>query len=201
MPRVNPGSNYFKEILELYQKADTFIREVESVSPELASRALNQLRWAGGLLLEALASDDQEEFDHRIRNTKTQCHCAMLEAAETGIVGLCQLLTEFDQDYKDVPVADKVPEYIEVRKLRAEIEKKLSDKNFTLMEHEVQTAELCAMFRKLKRGIDLLEASRIELDKAIGKKTREARKFYMQVVYWAVGSFLAALGLLAALFK
>lgn len=125
----------------------------------------------------------------------------MLEAAETGIAGLCELLTEFDQEYRDVPVADKVPDYIKVRKLRAEIEKKLSDKHFATMEHAIQAAELGAMFRKLNRGIDLLEASRIELDKEIRKEAREARKFSMKVVYWAVGSLLAALGFLAALLK
>jgi len=118
MPRSNPDSAYFREIQKLYEETKTFIGEVENVSPYLTSSANDQLGRACFLLIEALASEDEGAFDTNARWAKYQCHFAMAEAAQTGIGGLCQLLTEFDDDYKGIAGGDVLDNYIDSRKVR-----------------------------------------------------------------------------------
>lgn len=165
MARRNPDSAYFTEIQKLLEEAKTFIEEVGNISPYLVRTANDQLGRAGFLLIEAVASEDEDDFDTNARWAKHQCHFAMAEAAQTGIGGLCQLLTEFDNDYKGVPVVDIVDDYIGIRTLRREIEEELSRDQFHQMEPEKQSSRSRAMFISLKDGVRRLDDSRIELDK------------------------------------
>jgi len=186
MPRSNPDSAYFREIQKLYEETKTFIGEVENVSPYLTSSANDQLGRACFLLIEALASEDEGAFDTNARWAKYQCHFAMAEAAQTGIGGLCQLLTEFDDDYKGVPVVDVVDDYIGIRTLRREIEEELSNDEFHKMEPEEQSHRSRAMFVRLRDGVRRLDDSRIELDKLKSAQTREARRFAFKLLVGAV---------------
>ena len=186
MPRSNPDSAYFREIQRLYEETKTFIGEVKNVSPYLASSASDQLGRAGFLLIEAVASDDEDAFDTNARWAKHQCHFAMAEAAQTGIGGLCQLHTEFDDDYKGVPVVDIVDDYIGIRTLRREIEEELSKDEFHEVEPEEQSRRSRAMFFRLRDGVRRLDDSRIELDKLKSAQTREARRFAFKMLVGAV---------------
>ena len=186
----------FQEILNLYGTAETFIKEVELCASDIAFPAINQLRYAGHHLLKGLASKDQQTYDDELDNARDHCHRAMYESSEAGISYLLELLKTFEADYKNVPVIETMPDYINIRKSAALTIKKLSEGRLNRPSTEEQVCAYMEMFRDLKDGVDTLEASRSELNKANRKQLREDRQFTIRVVIGIAAALIALVGIL-----
>lgn len=174
----------FEQILRLYNEAESFIKEVELCVSEIAFPAINELRYSGHHLLKALVSAGPEQFDKELSDAVDHCHRSMYESSEAGIGYLLDLLKAFDTDYRDVPVVETVPDYVEIRALAKNVALKLSQGRLNRSSPRGQASDYMDMFRKLREGVDKLEASRSELNKRKKEQAEASRKFIIQVVFW-----------------
>lgn len=174
----------FEEILRLYNEAESFIKEVELCVSEIAFPAINELRYSGHHLLKALVSAGPEQFNKELSDALDHCHRSMYESSEAGIGYLLDLLKAFDTDYRDVPVIETVPDYVAIRALAKNVALKLSQGRLNRSSPRGQASDYMAMFRKLREGVDRLEASRSELNKRKKEQAGTSRKFIIQVLFW-----------------
>ena len=147
-------------------------------------------------MLKGLASEDQQRFDEELNDARNHCHRAMYEASEAGISYLFELLKTFEIDYKDVPVAETVPDYIDTRLVGMTVAKKLSEGRLNRTSPEEQARNYMDMFRDFKNGVDKLESSRSELNKVKCKQAREDRRFIIRVVFWSATALIGIAGIL-----
>ena len=179
--------------------AECFIKEVEACRSDIPFPAINELRYAGHHLLKGLASEDHESFSRELDDARDHCHRSMYEASEAGIGYLLELLKAFDVDYKDVPVAETVPNYLDVRMLATSVSRELSQGRLNRRSPEDQAQTYMAMFRDLKAGSDKLEASRGELNKKKIEQARDNRGFLVRLVFWVAAALIGIAGILLQL--
>lgn len=182
--RDNCDIDLFQDLQKRFAEAESFIKEVELCERELPFPAINELRYAGHHLLKALVITDRDEFRHELGEVEDHCHRAMYEASEAGIMYLIRLLKQFDRDYKDVVVSDTIPSVLEIRQLGAQAAAKLSRGRLNRKSPATQVHEYIEMFKKLKDGVEILEANRNELNKVKKKEFRDSRRFVAQVLFW-----------------
>lgn len=151
---------------------------------EIAFPAINELRYSGHHLLKALVSAGPEQFNKELSDAVDHRHRSMYESSEAGIGYLLDLLKAFDTDYRDVPVIETVPDYGEIRALAKNVALKLSQGRLNRSSPRGQASDYMAMFRKLREGVDRLEASRSELNKRKKEQAGTSRKFIIQVLFW-----------------
>ena len=188
----------FEEILRLYNEAESFIKEVELCVSEIAFPAINELRYSGHHLLKALASADREQFKKELSDGVDHCHRSMYESSEAGIGYLLDLLKAFDTDYRDVPVTETVPDYVEIRALAKNVALKLSLGRLNRPSPRGQASDYMAMFRELREGVDKLEASRSELNKRKKEQAQASRKFIIQVLFWIAMILIGIAGIVVS---
>ena len=138
---------------------------------------------------------DQNESRKELGEVEDHCHRAMYEASEAGITYLIRLLKQFDRDFKDVVVSDTIPSVLEIRKLGAHAAAKLSCGRLDRESPAAQVQEYMEMFKKLKDGVDILEANRDELNKVKKKAFRDSRRFTAKAFFWVAGTAIGIAGI------
>ena len=188
----------FGEILRLYNEAESFIKEVELCVSEIAFPAINELRYSGHHLLKALVSAGPEQFNKELSDAVDHCHRSMYESSEAGIGYLLDLLKAFDTDYRDVPVIETVPDYVEIRALAKNVALKLSQGRLNRSSPSGQASDYMATFRQLREGVDRLEASRSELNKRKKEQAEASRKFIIQASFWIAMILIGIAGIVVS---
>ena len=197
MRRDSCDRENFQDILKRYNNAESFIKEVELCASAVAFPAINELRYAGHHLLKALTSDDQDESRHELNDVEDHCHRAMYEASEAGIGYLLELLKTFELDYKDIPVRETVPEFLDIRLLGQTASAELCNGRIGRTSPVEQVERYMQTFRELKKGTDKLEASRGELNKVKLRQARENRKFIAQAIFWIAVVLIGIAGIVS----
>ena len=180
----NGANEEYRQIQQLYDEAERFIKEVETGESAVAFPAINELRYAGHHLLKALTSKSPEGSQAELNDVKDHCHRAMYEASEAGIGYLLGLFAIFEADYKDIIVTDTVPDYLEIRALRTTAANELSKGRIDRTSPVEQVRHYMNRYRELREGVEKLEASRGELNKVKIKATNASRRFVYQVLFW-----------------
>jgi len=98
--------NAIKEIIDLFDKAEEKVKEVEQLAQELSVPSINELRYVGYHLARAFCEEDHQELNIQI--TKAQGHCkrAIYDAHEIGIIFMLEQIKIFKETY--IPFSSSV---------------------------------------------------------------------------------------------
>ena len=156
------------ELRHLYEKADSFAREVGELRREVAIPAINELRYAGHHILQS--TDDDGTIDIKgLGKAKSHCERAMYEAAEAGIMFCPDSIRDFGKDYSDVVISEVIHDYPQ-RRARAQqtldvIIRGRSDRDSVESHVDAYMEE----FRVVRDTLRLCDASRDDLNAKMGK--------------------------------
>ena len=187
----------FTSIQDLYRKAEQHIKQVELCQAELPFGAINELRYAGHHLLKGLVAQESgtpKKAEQEFQDAEDHCNRAMYEASEAGIGYLCRLYRIFEEDYKDISLTETIPEYVKSRALIQETVNTLSAGRLNRVSSSEQTSRYLEMFSELYKTINVLEASRPELNKAKIRQVAANRRFF-------IGTGVAIVAATAALIR
>ena len=186
------GPDDFARIRDLYNEAECFIKQVETHQADISIPAINELRYAGHHLLKAVVADDAEVFQKELRKAESHCQRAMYEASESGILYFLGLVNEFAGDFKDVPITQVVPDYVEILTLATQARNQLSAGRLNRESAEEQAAGYMETFGRLEDKITTLDVSRGELNKVKVNQSKTDRRFL-------IGTILSSAGLVVSI--
>lgn len=189
---TNDSPHRIGELRTLYDKADQFVREVAEFEDEVAIPAINELRYAGYHLLQAIGDDGTISKDEQFRRAISHCERAMYEAAEAGINSVLVWIDQFREDYKNIVVKDVVDDYARIlahtRKAQDLIARGRSDQ----MSSSDRVSRYMETFRQLREYSELLEASRDDLNAKLSEQVRDKRRFIIRCLLILLGVVVGA---------
>jgi hypothetical protein len=115
-----------EEVANAFSRAEEEIKKVEDLAGEVAIPAINELRYAGYHVLQAL-SGNSEDQDEQFRRAKRHCERAQYDASDMGVVYLLEKIKIFVDDYKDIAITDVLPDYVGMRSKLEEINDRRAD--------------------------------------------------------------------------
>ena len=154
MNQSNNPVDQFKEIQDIYDTAERFIKEVELCHESVPFPAINQLRYAGHHLLKGLVQDKPQGLNDEFGDVKDHCNRAIYEAADAGLLYLFRLLHKFQTDFKDVPITKVVPNYLTILKLAKDAKAELANGRLERQSPKEHAGRYMGFFRDLKDGIE-----------------------------------------------
>ena len=89
-----------QEIVELFDLAEKYVKEIEQLAQELSIPSVNELRYVGYHLARALASTDHSELDTQVQKAKGHCKRAIYDAHELGIIYCLEQIQAFKQRHE-----------------------------------------------------------------------------------------------------
>ena len=189
---TNDSPHRIGELRTLYDKADQFVREVAEFEDEVAIPAINELRYAGYHLLQAIGDDGTISKDEQFRRAISHCERAMYESAEAGINSVLVWIDQFREDYKNIVVKDVVDDYARIlahtRKAQDLIARGRSDQ----MSSSDRVSRYMETFRQLSEYSELLEASRDDLNAKLSEQVKDKRRFIIRCLLILLGTVVGA---------
>lgn len=169
----------FVEIFELFSLAERKIKYIEHISTKLSIPSLNQLRYAGKHILDALQEDERSEhYILNITEAKSHCQRAIYDAMEIGILHFRRDILDFTNDYGNIIIPPLLPKYIEyIADTNAIVEEigAIKDRNPTKSRAD-KYKQIQKQLDKIKKIALYFEASRPELNKLKEKQAGVERR-------------------------
>lgn len=99
-------------LANLYQQAESVLKSVEQRHGEgLVVPAVNELRYAGYHLVQALQAANAESEKSQLDRACKHCRRSIYDSVEVGIHKCLDQFRLFEHDYRLVQIADTAPEY------------------------------------------------------------------------------------------
>lgn len=183
------------EFRHLYEKADSFTREVGELRSEVLIPAINELRYAGHHLLQSINDNGTIGDVESLRKAKSHCERAMYEAAEAGIMFCLDSIKSFERDYNDMVISEVIHDYPQrrVRVQRAlDIILKGRSGRKSVEDHVDAYME---EFRAVRDILQLCDASRDDLNVKRRREVRDQRRFVTRITFLVLGVLVTVLGI------
>ena len=197
MPEFNEEQKaLLDEISELFKNAEKRLKRSERIE-SLTFPAVNQLRYVSYHLLRAWNSEDPEKITDELRKAKYHCQRAIYDAVEICIVSYLEEIKTFKKDYQGVPIANDLPDYIEIfRRAQA-----AHDLILTRTDHSVEAH--CDAGSENYKEADLAceELAKIiaKLDLARPELNKRQRNEFIKILVAVCGTLFAFIGVIIAL--
>ena len=172
---------------QLYEAADRFAREVGEFRQAIPIPAHNELRYAGHHLLQALDDSGEIADEEQLRRACSHCERAMYEAAEAGVISLLRSLAQFQQDYKDVVVAEVMPAYSDCKAMARKARELLVRGRSKAVAPTETASEYMQAFRELRAASEQLDDARDDLNAKLTDQRRGTRRFIIQTAIALLG--------------
>lgn len=190
------SSDEIARIRDLFRDAEREIKKAEEISGELAVPAVNELRYAGCHLLEALCSDAPHHATEQIARARRHCQRAIFDASDASIIYLLERVRTFQDDYRRFVISAVIPDYTDIKKTISDTRHKIENARADNERRESYYLEAISLVEQLKGIGDRLDDSREELNKAVRRQNRETFRFYLMATLTAVAAVAAVLALL-----
>ncbi|MDH5179452.1 MAG: hypothetical protein OEZ39_02130 [Gammaproteobacteria bacterium] len=180
------------EISKLYSAAEDATKNVEDLHADgIVIPAINELRYAGYHILNALTSENDEDKRSEFSKAKKHCIRASYDAIEVGLLSCLAKYKIFREEYKFEVISSVVPDYLDIQSLVGNIKKFMekADKS----QREKYFSELKSLYDKLNPAIDKLEYARDQLNNAMNARRK---KFYLTIITIILGVIAATFALL-----
>ena len=182
------------ELRRLYEKADSFAREIGEVRGEVQIPAINELRYAGHHLLQSIDDDGVINIES-LRKAKSHCERAMYEAAEAGIMFCLDSIKDFRRDYSDVVISDVIKEYPQrLARVQQTLDLVIMGRS-DRASVETHVDAYMEEFRVARDTLRLFDASRDDLNVKRRQQVREHQRFVIRVLAMLLGILVALLGI------
>lgn len=182
------SSDEIAQVRDLFRNAERQIKRAEEISGELAIPAVNELRYAGWHLLEALCSGGPDNGAEQLARARRHCQRAIFDASDAGVVYLLERVKTFQDDYRRIPISDVIHNYTDLRKNIADTRNEISKARETNESRDGYYQQAASSVIRLKNIVDLLEESREELNKVVRRDNRGAFMSWLMVVITAIGA-------------
>ncbi len=171
MDRMPSPSGETEEIATLFEKAESRIKALELLHNEgLFYHPVNQLRYAGYHIVNAIKNTDSDEQAEEWKRAKRHCQRAIYDASEMALVYCLAEVDGFKKDYKNVDVAPTVSNYLEIIGMARSAQVLIESVNHESREEKYNECD--DLFSKLKPQIDRLNDARPELNKRLRSQRR-----------------------------
>jgi len=178
------------DVRDAYNIAEQHIKLVEH-HEGLAFPPVNELRYAGQHLCRALVETDTSAKEKHYQDALDHCRRASYDALEILLSYYLERCIRFQDDYRQVGIADVLESYLDDRKILNAIKQK------TLIRDYENRAQY---FADIQRDGEIIrdisehwENARPELNKKVEKDRWECRR-------WAVGIIIAVVALIVGIF-
>ena len=197
-----------EDIKRVWDDTETVIKRAERIRGQVVEPAINELRYAGRRLVDAMAvseaagldAEARKQFDSFVMDCLFRCYCAQHDAFDASILFVQRVIREYENEFglalihKQFPwlvdlkakvfeADDLIVESRKDRGRRSEIYRALADDHLPTIVLD---------YRKLVSSRDALIALFIEYDKGTRKETRR----FWSMLWITVGA--AVLGAVVA---
>lgn len=183
----------FSRLRSEYDIADKVMKDVQAFVEEAGIPAINELRYAGYHLLNAVSPLDAEaSSSDELTRAVNHCKRATYEASEAGLLTAFGKISEFKADYQQVVVSSVVQDWTEILTKCDSYRDRITEARQTGVDRTIDHTKFRDAFLDLVAVCRRLDHARDELNKQIQQKQVDARRFIVTTV-------LAVLGVLITL--
>jgi hypothetical protein len=167
-----------KEIASTYSHAENVTSQAERTCEKLPIPSINQLRYAGKHLCQALQLDNYDDAIEQLNRSKTHCQRAIFDAYDTSIAYIGEDLEIFHNKYKEYPSSlfMIVPDYsqkLEIIESARELIREATKNRDNRQEFHAECEPHYENLSKIRKSLKILEPM---LEKHIDDDAKAAKK-------------------------
>jgi hypothetical protein len=120
-----------REIHDLYASAEEAIKFVETIDIEngLPTNLVNELRYAGRHIVNAMICDDPISGKKNVEEAKLHIKRAHSDSNEIALIFMLKMTLKYIDDFKEDNITDILPDYIQIIKRTKAAQKTLAEYN------------------------------------------------------------------------
>ncbi|HEX8470204.1 MAG TPA: hypothetical protein VF633_03750 [Brevundimonas sp.] len=203
----------FARIADEWDKAEKLIKTAEVTRNEVVIASINELRYAGRRLVDALRAADacradptcvksKEDLNRYVSETLSFCQRALHDAVDAIILHVRTQIGEYESEFGHAILADKFPAILEIKKTLRGAEQLVilsrEDRAKRASDYDKLATELIPA---LLEHCDSLEANRSLLQELVAEKRKgEIRDRKVDRRFWITLIGGAILGVIGAVF-
>ena len=166
----------------------------ESISDAVTIPAINELRYAGFHILNAVTEKNVDTASKHMFKAQDHCERAVYDAAAAGLVGITDTINRFQTQYRDIAIGDVVNNIAEIRARVDKAETLLADGESSVDSLDVE--KVVDLLCNLKQDARNLDFHAPDLAVKLRERTKGTRRFVLAVT---IPSALSLLALAAAI--
>ena len=174
-----------------YKKAEDALHSlgIDGSGADIAS--VNELRYAGNHLLQALTASDQGSVDDQLQRALRHCERALYDAYDGAVYYRLTQFKLFREDYRKVVISNIIPDYITLVKTMNRAKATLETARTESEDRADYYMEVESQYPAIVDATETLEAAREELNKKVEEQRGEKRS---KLVTVAIAVFSALVG-------
>jgi len=165
-----PSEDEILRLWKLYDEAEAYIAEISSLWDGLEVTAVNQLRYSGRHVLNALTGNTSLNAEEEYRRAVSHAKRAIFDALDSGIIFCLQKIDIFKQDYRRIEIT--TPGYHDTIRAARKSKALLDDARRKYDTRHDFYEEAREHFAILKEACEVLEDSRPEQNKRLAAHNR-----------------------------
>ncbi|WP_092032173.1 hypothetical protein [Marinobacter sp. DSM 26671] len=193
---VEENAGTFWSLVAEFRQAENLLKTAEWDDLRLDIPTINELRYAGFHLINALETTDLhaqlQEFNKGVRH----CRRASYDAIELGLINELEQVIDFERDYSLVPVTNALPDYVELMERVEGIKEKLGQ-NEKAPDREAYYEDAESHLKELKQINRKLKVARTELNKHLAGERTKTRRWKAAFSVALIGVILTTLGFIS----
>lgn len=156
----------FDKLRSSYKKAEDLLHTL-GVNTQIDTSAVNELRYAGRHILDALVATDRAEEHKQLTRAEAHCERAVYDAYDGAIFFHLRNFRTFLNDYKNVVIAEVIPDFVETMRRMEEAEQFLATARSAGDDRSQYYGKAEETYRWVANATKTLTAARPELNKLI----------------------------------
>jgi len=187
-----------REIIELFDRAEDKVKEIEQLDQEISIPSINELRYVGYHLARLFCEEDPQEIDTQIIKAKNHCQRAIYDAHEIGIIYMLEQIKFFKETYLSSInfVIEVLPDYADSLRIAQESSVFIAKiKEHHRENRDIYYEECQPHYASLRKVFDtfILAKPLIEQKKIAANKNdkKETRRFVINVLLIILGIIVA----------
>ena len=151
-----------------YKKAEDLIHSLGIETDQgIDTAAVNELRYAGRHVLNGLVAENEGKRGREFRRAEDHCERALYEAHDAAVFFYFRSFQQFKEDYSIIPIAETIPDFIEISASMNEARKFLAKAREDAENRASYYEQAEDQHATVKQAWARLDAAREELNKAV----------------------------------
>ncbi|MDQ5911411.1 MAG: hypothetical protein QG599_3508 [Pseudomonadota bacterium] len=184
----------------LFNHAEAKLKLIERLhSQELVVPSVNELRYAGFHIIQALSAPSPETEKENWQRAANHCKRAIYDALEVGVLDRLEAFKQFEIDYRLVEIPLIIPSYIDLRTVARKAQQLIADlENIeAYKDRDRYYQDIENHFNELNDAVDKITDARPELNKILNNRRKQ---FYLILVGIAATIFAGLLSVILPLY-
>lgn len=186
------------EVCSLFAEAEKQVKQTEITSDDIATPAINQLRYAGHHLTKFLLAVDESVIVEELHEAKIHCCRSLYDCYEAQVLYFLEAVADLEDHCADISISDTYSDYIELSTKCTEVQGIIQQAGIdTECRHEyyAELAKFVPSLRDFTRKIPII---RQEVNKKREQRDTPTRPEKTQINLSHVAWMLAALAFIVS---